>query len=84
MVPKLETTVITETSLTEHHVHWTRLRRDLHAHPELRFEEHGTADVVARELEKLGYTVSRGLGATGVVASLPGANPDRGIVLRAS
>ncbi|WP_423227089.1 M20 aminoacylase family protein [Paraburkholderia hospita] len=83
MVPKLETTVITETSLTEHHVHWTRLRRDLHAHPELRFEEHRTADVVVRELEELGYAVLRGLGGTGVVASLPGANPGRGIVLRA-
>ncbi|SAL63569.1 amidohydrolase [Caballeronia arvi] len=66
-----------------HHSHWAKLRRDLHAHPELRFEERRTADVVARELEELGYAVLRGLAGTGVVASLLGADPDRGIVLRA-
>ncbi len=82
-VPKLEKPVIPDTSLQAHHAHWASLRRDLHAHPELRFEEHRTADVVARELDALGYAVSRGLGGTGVVASLPGADPARGIVLRA-
>jgi len=79
----LERSVIPETSLRTHQAHWAQLRRDLHAHPELRFEEHRTADVVARELEMLGYTVLRGLGGTGVVASLPGTDPNRGIVLRA-
>lgn len=59
------------------------LRRDLHAHPELRFEERRTADVVAGYLMSLGYTVDRGMAGTGVVASLPGADPSRGIVLRA-
>lgn len=80
---RLDTAGIAETLLRTHHAHWAKLRCDLHAHPELRFEEHRTADVVAHELETLGYEVSRGLGGTGVVASLPGANPDRGIVLRA-
>ena len=75
--------MIPDASLKAHYAHWATLRRDLHAHPELRFEEHRTADVVARELEALGYAVSRGLGRTGVVASLPGADPGRGIVLRA-
>jgi hippurate hydrolase len=79
----LDTSAIAETSLNAHQAHWLKLRRDLHAHPELRFEERRTADIVARELESLGYAVSRGLGGTGVVASLPGRNPDRGIVLRA-
>ena len=79
----MEPSAIVEPSLATHHAHWSKLRRDLHAHPELRFEERRTADVVARELEALGYAVSRGLGGTGVVASLPGANPNRGIVLRA-
>ena len=72
---RLDTSGIAETLLRTHHAHWAKLRCDLHAHPELRFEEHRTADVVAHELETLGYTVSRGLGGTGVVASLPGANP---------
>ncbi|QTD95066.1 M20 aminoacylase family protein [Burkholderia anthina] len=79
----MDNPIIPETSLDAHRAHWATLRRDLHAHPELRFEEHRTANVVARELEALGYAVSRGLGGTGVVASLPGADPSRGIVLRA-
>lgn len=72
-----------ETELEAGRAHWSALRRDLHAHPELRFEEHRTSDVVARELESLGYAVTRGLGGTGVVASLPGADPARAILLRA-
>ncbi len=79
----MDTAGIADMLSETHHAHWAKLRCDLHAHPELRFEEYRTADVVARELETLGYTVSRGLGGTGVVASLTGANPDRGIVLRA-
>lgn len=82
-VLRLETPTTLEPLLRQHHSHWAKLRRDLHAHPELRFEEHRTADVVARELEDIGYKVVRGLGGTGVVASLPGATPERGIVLRA-
>ncbi|WP_415750593.1 M20 aminoacylase family protein [Burkholderia sp. BCC1996] len=82
-VPTLDNPDFPETSLKAHCAHWATLRRDLHAHPELRFEEYRTADVVARELEDLGYAVSRGLGGTGVVASLLGADPGRGIVLRA-
>jgi len=59
------------------------LRRDLHCRPELRFEEHRTAGVVAQYLEALGYGVDRGMAGTGVVASLPGRDPSRAIVLRA-
>jgi hippurate hydrolase len=79
----MEIPVIPATTLGAHRAHWTSLRRDLHAHPELRFEEHRTAGVVVDELQALGYQVGRGLGGTGVVASLPGADPRRGIVLRA-
>ncbi|WP_425129987.1 M20 aminoacylase family protein [Burkholderia vietnamiensis] len=82
-VSNLEHAILSEASLSAHRAHWASLRRDLHAHPELRFDEHRTADVVARELAALGYAVSRGLGGTGVVASLPGTDPRRGIVLRA-
>ncbi|WP_404842319.1 M20 aminoacylase family protein [Burkholderia vietnamiensis] len=82
-VSNLEHAILSEASLSAHRAHWASLRRDLHAHPELRFDEHRTADVVARELAALGYAVSRGLGGTGVVASLRGTDPRRGIVLRA-
>ncbi|GBH25726.1 hydrolase [Burkholderia vietnamiensis] len=79
----MEHAILSEASLSAHRAHWASLRRDRHAHPELRFDEHRTADVVARELAALGYAVSRGLGGTGVVASLRGTDPRRGIVLRA-
>ena len=48
----------------------TRWRRDLHAHPELGFEEERTADFVARKLEEFGVDVTRGVGGTGVVGVL--------------
>ena len=48
------------------------LRRDLHAHPELRFEETRTADVVARQLTEWGIPLHRGLGTTGVVGIVHG------------
>jgi amidohydrolase len=46
------------------------IRRDIHAHPELRFEERRTGDVVARQLAAWGLEVHRGLGGTGVVGVL--------------
>ena len=59
------------------------IRRDLHAHPELCFEEHRTADVVAAKLEEWGIPVHRGLGKTGVVGILRNGNSPRAIGLRA-
>ena len=47
----------------------TRIRRDLHAHPELAFGEQRTSDAVARELEACGIEVHRGLAGTGVVGA---------------
>ncbi|UJW74909.1 M20 aminoacylase family protein [Rhizobium sp. SL42] len=61
----------------------TELRRDLHAHPELGFEEDRTSDIVARTLEGAGISVHRGLGKTGVVGSLQIGNGTRRIGLRA-
>lgn len=52
-------------------VHW---RRDFHQHPELGFAETRTAEIVAQELEKLGYKVQRGVGRTGVVADFGDAS----------
>ncbi|MEM7693016.1 MAG: amidohydrolase [Pseudomonadota bacterium] len=58
------------------------LRRDLHAHPELGFEEVRTAAIVAKTLRDLGLLVTEGLGGTGVVATLRGPGP-RAVGLRA-
>jgi hippurate hydrolase len=59
------------------------IRRDLHAHPELRFEEMRTADVVARALESWGIPAHRGLGKTGVVGIVKNGTSARAVGLRA-
>ncbi|MDQ1183807.1 M20 aminoacylase family protein [Agrobacterium larrymoorei] len=61
----------------------TALRRDLHAHPELGFEEERTSQIVASLLEEAGITVHRGLGVTGIVGTLQVGNGTRSIGLRA-
>lgn len=61
----------------------TELRRDLHAHPELGFEEERTSGIVAKLLEEAGIKVHRGLGGTGVVGTLQVGNGTRTIGLRA-
>ncbi|EWS57079.1 M20 aminoacylase family protein [Methylibium sp. T29] len=61
----------------------TAIRRDLHAHPELCFEERRTADVIARTLGDWGIPVHRGLGTTGVVGIVKNGSSDRAIGLRA-
>ncbi|PZU19446.1 MAG: amidohydrolase [Shinella sp.] len=61
----------------------TDLRRDLHAHPELGFEEERTSGIVAKLLEEAGLAVHRGLGGTGVVGTLQVGNGTRTIGLRA-
>jgi amidohydrolase len=58
-------------------------RRDLHAHPELGFEEFRTAEIVTNRLRSLGYEVHGGIGGTGVVGILKGSQPGRTIMLRA-
>lgn len=50
----------------------TQIRRDLHAHPELCYEEVRTADIVAAQLTEWGIEVHRGLGVTGVVGVVHG------------
>ena len=61
----------------------TAIRHDLHAHPEIGFQEHRTADKVAALLAGWGISVHRGLGGTGVVGLLDGSRPGRSIGLRA-
>jgi amidohydrolase len=59
------------------------IRRDLHAHPELGFEEVRTARIVAEELGALGYEVVTGVGKTGVVGLLGGGQAgERTVLLR--
>jgi len=64
--------------LRRQHPELTALRHDLHAHPELGFEEHRTAQVVTGELDKLGVEYHTGVGRTGVVAVVRGARQDSG------
>jgi hippurate hydrolase len=58
-------------------------RHDIHAHPELAFEERRTSDFVARTLEGFGIEVHRGLAGTGIVGTLRAGSGKRAIGLRA-
>jgi amidohydrolase len=59
------------------------IRRDIHQHPELRYEEQRTADLVAAKLTEWGIPVHRGLGKTGVVGSIKKGTSNKAIALRA-
>ena len=59
------------------------IRRDIHAHPELCFEEKRTADVVAAQLTQWGIPIHRGMGTTGVVGIVKAGTSSRAIGLRA-
>ncbi|WP_225767426.1 M20 aminoacylase family protein [Inquilinus sp. Marseille-Q2685] len=61
----------------------TEWRRDIHAHPELGFEEHRTSALVAERLRAFGCEVATGIGRTGVVGTLRVGNNPRAIALRA-
>lgn len=59
------------------------IRRDIHAHPELAFEEVRTAGVVARELTRLGIRHETGVAKTGVVGLIEGGRPGPVLAIRA-
>jgi amidohydrolase len=59
------------------------IRHDLHAHPELAFEEHRTTQVVTDRLVQLGFEIRPCPTVTGVVARLVGARPGRRVMVRA-
>lgn len=59
------------------------IRRDLHAHPELNYEEQRTSDVVARKLTEWQIPILRGMGVTGVVGIIKNGSSNRAIGLRA-
>jgi len=60
-----------------------QIRHDLHAHPELGYEEIRTADLIADKLTQWGIPFHRGLGVTGIVATLQSGDSRRSIGLRA-
>lgn len=60
-----------------------RIRRDIHAHPELAFEEHRTSKLVAQKLRDWGYEVTIGLGGTGVVGTLRRGQGGKSLGIRA-
>ena len=65
------------------HAEMTAWRRDIHAHPELGFEESRTAQLVAERLEAFGLEVQRGVGRTGVVGTLRAGSGGGTLGLRA-
>jgi len=69
--------------IKQHHEELTAWRRDIHKHPELAYEEHRTADFVAKQLESFGIEVTTGVGRTGVVGKLTNGGGNRAIGLRA-
>jgi hippurate hydrolase len=66
-----------------HEAEMVAIRRQIHANPELAYEEHATADLVAERLARWGYEVHRGLGGTGVVGTLRMGSSSRHVGLRA-
>ena len=59
------------------------VRRDIHAHPELCFQEQRTADIVAAKLTEWGIPIHRGMGTTGVVGIVKNGTSSRAVGLRA-
>lgn len=59
------------------------IRHHLHQHPELAYQEFKTSDFVAQSLESWGYAVTRGLGGTGMVATLKAGTGTRAVAVRA-
>jgi amidohydrolase len=59
------------------------LRREIHAHPELAFEEHATAGLLSGRFADLGLKVRTGVGGSGVIADLDGGQPGPCVLIRA-
>ena len=59
------------------------IRRDIHAHPELAFEERRTSDIVAAELARLSIPHRTGVGGTGVIGWIEGGRPGPTLAIRA-
>lgn len=69
--------------IVQFHTEIQQIRRDIHQHPELSYEEYRTSEVVAEKLKEWGIPVVRGLGGTGVVGIIKNGTSSRAIGLRA-
>ena len=63
--------------------HLVAIRRDIHAHPELGFDTLRTASLVTQQLQALGLTPKTGIGRSGVMVDIQGAEPGKTLLLRA-
>jgi hippurate hydrolase len=70
-------------AIAARHAEHSRWRHTLHAQPELAYAEHLTADFVAAKLDACDIPYVRGLGRTGIVATITGHSPGRSVGLRA-
>ncbi len=70
-------------ALRERSEEFVTLRRDIHQHPELGYQEFRTSDLVAKKLAEWGYEVTRGLGGTGVVGQIRRGTGGKRLGLRA-
>lgn len=66
--------------IADRHDEMTAWRRQLHAHPELGFEEHWTSDFIAEKLASFGVAVHRGMAGTGVVGVIRGQGDGEGMI----
>lgn len=69
--------------IIQFHSELQQIRRDIHAHPELCFEEKRTSELVAQKLSEWGIPILRGMGVTGVVGVIRKGNGNRAVGLRA-
>lgn len=72
-----------ENILKSHLPELTAIRQDIHAHPEMLFQEERTARIVAEELSRLGFSVATGIAKTGVVGTISNGTSARSIGIRA-
>ena len=63
--------------------HYKKLRQHFHSLPEIGFKEYKTADIVAKELDRLGVEYKRGVGGTGIIAWLRCGSSEHSVGLRA-
>lgn len=72
-----------EPRIAAFHAEMTEWRHDIHAHPELGFEEHRTSDIVVKKLKEFGCEVHTGIAKTGVVGTIRVGNSPRAVGFRA-